>query len=341
MDIINISQAAETEIKNCVSLPGLEELKVKYLGRKGVLAGLTGSIPQLPVDQRGIFGKQVNELKNRLAGLFAERQNQLGQTARQENPRDIDITLPGICQELGHKHPLTLVVLEICEMFEKMGFTVVDGPEIESEYNNFTGLNIPLDHPSREAFDTFYLNAPAGPEGKYLLRSQTSTVQISAMKAFKPPLAIVAPGRVYRPDAVDASHSFMFHQIEGFMVGEDITFSDLKGVLEFFAKGIFGEDIKMRFRPHFFPFTEPSAEVDISCIICKGKGCSVCGRKGWLEILGSGMIHPNVFKNVGYDPKKYTGFAFGMGVERIAMLKYGINDIRLFFENDLRFLKQF
>ena len=226
-------------------------------------------------------------------------------------------------------------------MFKKMGFTVVDGPEIESEYNNFTGLNIPLDHPSREAFDTFYLNAPAGDEGKYLLRSQTSTVQIREMKAQKPPLAIVAPGRVYRPDAVDASHSFMFHQIEGFMVGENITFSDLKGVLEFFAKGIFGEEIKMRFRPHFFPFTEPSAEVDITCIICKGKGCSVCGRKGWLEVLGSGMIHPNVFKNVGYDPKKYSGFAFGMGVERIAMLKYGISDIRLFFENDLRFLKQF
>jgi phenylalanyl-tRNA synthetase alpha chain len=226
-------------------------------------------------------------------------------------------------------------------MFRKMGFTVVDGLEIESEYNNFTGLNIPLEHPSREAFDTFYLNVPGGSEGRYLLRSQTSPMQIRAMKARKPPLAMVAPGRVYRPDAVDASHSFMFHQIEGFMVDEGITFSDLKGILEFFCRGVFGEDIKMRFRPHFFPFTEPSAEVDISCIICKGKGCSVCGRKGWLEILGSGMIHPNVFRNVGYDPKKYSGFAFGMGVERIAMLKYGISDIRLFCEDDLRFLKQF
>ena len=341
MDINNISQTADTEIKNCESAPALEELKVKYLGRKGILTGLTASIPQLPVEQRGAFGKQVNELKNRLTGLFVDKESQLKIVSPQEKTSHLDISLPGICQDLGRKHPLTLVVQEICEMFKKMGFTVVDGPEIESEYNNFTGLNIPLDHPSREAFDTFYLNAPAGPEGKYLLRSQTSTVQIRAMKAQKPPLAIVAPGRVYRPDAVDASHSFMFHQIEGFMVDENITFSDLKGILEFFAKGIFGDDIKMRFRPHFFPFTEPSAEVDISCIICKGKGCSVCGRKGWLEVLGSGMIHPNVFKNVGYDPKKYTGFAFGMGVERIAMLKYGINDIRLFFENDLRFLKQF
>jgi phenylalanyl-tRNA synthetase alpha chain len=341
MDIVNISQVAQNEIKSCSSIPALEELKVKYLGRKGIIAGLTGSIPGLPAGERGPFGKQVNELKNLLNGLFAGKQGELAQSGPQETGSNIDISLPGICQDLGHKHPLTLVVQEIYEMFKKMGFTVVDGPEIESEYNNFTGLNIPLDHPSREAFDTFYLNAPAGDEGKYLLRSQTSTVQVRAMKAQKPPLAIVSPGRVYRPDAVDASHSFMFHQIEGFMVDENISFSDLKGVLEFFAKGIFGEDIKMRFRPHFFPFTEPSAEVDISCIICKGKGCSVCGRKGWLEVLGSGMIHPNVFKNVGYDPKKYSGFAFGMGVERIAMLKYGINDIRLFFENDLRFLKQF
>jgi phenylalanyl-tRNA synthetase alpha chain len=208
---------------------------------------------------------------------------------------------------------------------------------VESEYNNFTGLNIPLEHPSRDAFDTFYLKD----HRDALLRSHTSPVQIRVMKSRKPPLAIVVPGKVYRPDAVDASHSFMFHQIEGFLVDKNIHFSDLKGALATFAKSVFGADIAMRFRPHFFPFTEPSAEVDISCIICKGRGCSVCGKKGWLEILGAGMIHPNVFKNVGIDPKRYTGFAFGMGVERIAMLKYGINDIRLFFENDLRFLKQF
>ncbi|MDD2703529.1 MAG: phenylalanine--tRNA ligase subunit alpha, partial [Candidatus Omnitrophica bacterium] len=229
----------------------------------------------------------------------------------------------------------------------QMGFSVVEGPEIETEYNNFSGLNIPLDHPSRDAFDTFYIKPPedrsagdSSGKDKFLLRSHTSPVQVRVMKSRKPPLAVVVPGRVYRPDAVDASHLFAFYQIEGFMVDKNIRFSDLKGALEIFARAVFGKDIKMRFRPHFFPFTEPSAEVDISCVICKGKGCSVCGRKGWLEILGSGMIHPNVFKNVGYGGK-YTGFAFGMGVERIAMLKYGINDIRLFVENDLRFLKQF
>ncbi len=352
MDIATINQTAEAEIKSCGSTQSLEELKVKYLGRKGLVSGLTGTIPTLPPQERGAFGKQVNELKKRLSTLFSDRQKELGQAGPQEKEGVVDISLPGISRDLGRSHPLTLVISEICDMFKRMGFTVMDGPEIESEYNNFTGLNIPLDHPSREAFDTFYLNVPAGAEGRYLLRSQTSTVQIRAMKAQKPPLAVVAPGRVYRPDAVDASHSFMFHQIEGFMVDENITFSDLKGVLEFFVRGIFGEDIKMRFRPHFFLFTEPSAEVDISCLLCKGhpacpagshqeKNCPVCHGKGWLEILGSGMIHPNVFKNVGYNPKKYSGFAFGMGVERIAMLKYGINDIRLFCENDLRFLKQF
>jgi len=341
MDIDSIKTALDQEIKSAGSAEALEELRLKYLGRKGLIPQLTSTIPGLPVPERGAFGKQVNELKNRVIALLDEKQRSLGQSTARETAAGVDISLPGICQELGRRHPLTLIVDEICDMFKKMGFSVVEGPEIESEYNNFTGLNIPMDHPSREAFDTFYMNAPAGSEGKYLLRSQTSTVQVRAMKTRKPPLAIVAPGRVFRPDAVDASHSFMFNQIEGLMVDENITFADLKGVLEFFAKGIFGQDIKMRFRPHFFPFTEPSAEVDISCIICKGKGCSVCGKKGWLEILGSGMVHPNVFKNVGYDPEKYTGFAFGMGVERVAMLKYGINDIRLFFENDLRFLKQF
>jgi len=251
--------------------------------------------------------------------------------------------MPGIVHEPGRLHPLTQIMREICAIFTRMGFSIIEGPEVETEFNNFTGLNIPLEHPSREAFDTFYLKSDHRPPKteNLLLRSHTSPVQIRVMKEKKPPLAVVVPGRVYRPDAVDASHSFMFHQIEGFIVDKNIKFSDLKGILEFFAKQVFGQDILMRFRPHFFPFTEPSAEMDISCIMCKGKGCSVCGRKGWLEVLGSGMIHPNVFKHVGYDPKKYSGFAFGMGVERIAMLKYGINDIRLFYENDLRFLKQF
>jgi len=337
MDINLIQTQIESDLAAITTASALEELRVKYLGRKGLLAELTGAIPGLPVEQRGTFGKEVNALKTKLLNLIAEKEKVLKNSGSVAEKENLDVGMPGIAQELGGIHPITQIIDEICAIFSRMGFAVVQGPEIETEYNNFTGLNIPLEHPSRDAFDTFYLkNYP-----KLLLRSHTSPVQVRAMKACKPPLAIVVPGRVYRPDAVDASHLFMFHQIEGFMVDENIKFSDLKGILGLFAKSVFGQDIKMRLRPHFFPFTEPSAEVDISCIICKGKGCSVCGRKGWLEILGAGMIHPNVFKQVGYNPKKYTGFAFGMGVERIAMLKYGINDIRLFFENDLRFLKQF
>jgi len=337
MDIESLKTQIDSEIQNISSAQSLEELRLKYLGRKGLLAQLTTSIPSLPAEQRSVVGQQVNDLKNRILSLINEKQKSLGLQSAKPTPGMVDISLPGITQDLGRLHPLTQVMDEICTIFQRLGFSVVEGPEIETEYNNFTGLNIPLEHPSREAFDTFYLKD----QDKLLLRSHTSPVQIRAMQSARPPLAVIVPGRVYRPDAVDASHSFMFHQIEGFMVDEGIKFSDLKGVLEIFAKAVFGQEIKMRFRPHFFPFTEPSAEVDISCIICKGKGCSVCARKGWLEILGSGMIHPNVFKHVGYDPKKYTGFAFGLGIERIAMLKYGINDIRLFFENDLRFLKQF
>jgi len=361
MDIESIKASIDSEIRGIGSPEALEALRVKYLGRKGILAELTSSIPGLPREERGSFGKQVNELKNKVISLLEEKQKILSSVSIEPPGEFLDLSLPGIAQDLGRLHPLTQVIEEICDIFVSMGFLVVEGPEIETEYNNFTGLNIPLEHPSREAFDTFYIKSPShqgfttSPEkayGRLLLRSHTSPVQVRVMEKLKPPLAVVVPGRVYRPDAVDASHCFMFHQIEGFMVDENIKFSDLKGILEFFAKRVFGEDIKMRFRPHFFPFTEPSAEVDISCIICKShqvtrspghqkKQCSVCGGKGWLEILGSGMIHPNVFKNVGYDPKKYTGFAFGMGIERIAMLKYGINDIRLFCENDLRFLRQF
>ncbi len=337
MDIETIKTQIDSEIQNINSSQSLEEFRVKYLGRKGILAQLTSTIPVLPQQERAIFGQQVNTLKNKILSLIDEKERSIATEPVQSSASLSDISMPGIAQDLGHLHPLTQVIDEICTIFNRMGFSVVEGPEIETEYNNFTGLNIPLEHPSRDVFDTFYLKG----KDKLLLRSHTSPVQIRVMKSRKAPLAVVVPGRVYRPDAVDASHSFMFHQIEGFMVDENIRFSDLKGVLEVIAKAVFGKDIRMRFRPHFFPFTEPSLEVDISCIICKGKGCSVCGQKGWLEILGSGMIHPNVFKHVGYDPKKYTGFAFGMGIERIAMLKYGIDDIRLFFENDLRFLKQF
>jgi phenylalanyl-tRNA synthetase alpha chain len=352
MDIEIIKTQIEADLANVKTPDALEAVRLKYLGRKGAVAELTSRIPALSLEERREFGQQVNALKNKILSLLEEKQKSFSNQPQSKRGVSCDLGMPGIAQELGRLHPVTQIIDEICGIFTRMGFLVVEGPEIEIEYNNFTGLNIPLEHPSRDVFDTFYLKpqistdknhrlAQIRSSGKLLLRSHTSPVQIRVMQSRKPPLAVVVPGRVYRPDAVDASHSFMFHQIEGFMVDTDIKFSDLKGVLEVFAKGVFGKEIKMRFRPHFFPFTEPSAEVDISCIICKGKGCSVCGRKGWLEVLGSGMIHPNVFKHVGYNPKKYTGFAFGMGVERIAMLKYGINDIRLFFENDLRFLRQF
>ena len=317
MDINAIAAQVDSEIQHIRSAQSLEEFRVKYLGRKGLLSQLTATIAGISPEERSAFGKQVNSLKQKIIALLEEKESLLG-ASKSAAVVGVDIGMPGIVRELGRLHPVTRVIGEICSIFTQMGFSVMEGPEIETEYNNFTGLNIPLEHPSRDVFDTFYIKPSA-------VGSQPPAV----------------PGRVYRPDAVDASHSFMFHQIEGFMVDKGIRFSDLKGVLEVFARAVFGEDIKMRFRPHFFPFTEPSAEVDISCIICKGQGCSVCGRKGWLEILGSGMIHPNVFRQVGYDAKAYTGFAFGLGIERIAMLKYGIDDIRLFFENDLRFLNQF
>lgn len=337
MDINSIQAQIEDDLTRVISVLALEEVRIKYLGRKGLIAELTSSIAGLAVEQREVFGKQVNALKNKLLGLLEEKEKTLKTKDSVLKKNNLDVGMPGIAQELGHLHPITQIIDEICMIFNRMGFSIVQGPEVETEYNNFTGLNIPLEHPSRDAFDTFYLKDYP----KLLLRSHTSCVQVRVMKTQKPPLAIIVPGRVYRPDAVDSSHLFMFHQIEGFLVDENIRFSDLKGILELFAKSVFGKDIKMRFRPHFFPFTEPSVEVDISCIICQGQGCSVCGRKGWLEILGAGMIHPNVFRQVGYNSGIYTGLAFGMGVERIAMLKYGINDIRLFFENDLRFLKQF
>lgn len=350
----DLNSQIEQDFADISNPEALEALRIKYLGRKGIMAELTAGIADLPVEQRSQFGQQVNQIKQRINRLLkGKRQGFKDLPARisviKKQAKEVDITSPGIAQALGYRHLITQIIEEITDVFIRLGFVVVEGPEIETEYNNFTALNIPLEHASRDVFDTFYLECQSikvskrqgAKEGKLLLRSHTSPVQIRVMKSHKPPLAVIVPGRVYRPDAVDASHSFMFHQIEGFMVDDNIGFSDLKGTLEFFAKSVFGKDIKMRFRPHFFPFTEPSAEVDISCIICQGRGCSVCSQKGWLEILGSGMIHPNVFRQVGYDSKKYTGFAFGMGVERIAMLKYGINDIRLFFENDLRFLRQF
>ena len=300
----------------------LEVLRVSYLGRKGKVTNLFRELASLSQEERPRFGQALNQLKEFVeSGLHRKQKSFDAQTPQTES--NFDATLPGVAPHVGRLHPITQTIQEISDIFTHLGFEIVDGREIETEFYNFTALNIPLDHPSRDAFDTFYT------EGGYLLRSQTSTTQIHVMQKRKPPIRVIAPGKVYRPDAVDASHSFMFHQIEGLMVDDRTTFSDLKGIINLFLRKLFGSNIKMRFRPHFFPFTEPSVEVDVSW------------GKGWLELLGAGQVHPAVFEAVGYNPKKVQGFAFGLGVERIAMLKYGIKDIRLFYENDLRFLEQF
>ncbi|NQT32547.1 MAG: phenylalanine--tRNA ligase subunit alpha [Candidatus Omnitrophica bacterium] len=323
----------EEDLGKCESLKSLEEIRVKYLGRKSGLTGMLRTLSDLSPDERKEAGKNANILKDQFTAKLQEVKEKIETQVPGEEK--LDITMPGVKGELGNIHPITQTITRINDIFVSMGFSIAEGPEIESEFYNFEALNIPLDHPSRDAFDTFYIDK------KHLLRSHTSNVQIHIMQAQPPPVQAIMPGRVYRPDAVDATHSFMFHQVEGLMVDEDIKFSDLKGALSVFCKSMFGEDIKLRMRPHFFPFTEPSAEVDISCIMCNGAGCRVCSGNGWLEILGAGMVNPKVFEAVGYDPEKYSGFAFGMGVERIAMLLYGIEDIRLFYENDVRFLRQF
>ncbi|MFH2138903.1 MAG: phenylalanine--tRNA ligase subunit alpha [Candidatus Omnitrophota bacterium] len=337
--LIQIEKEFEQDITELSSRETLEAVKIKFLGRKGSVAAVFKEMGQLSAEEKPLFGQKINELKDKLNQKIAEKEQEL--EAREKNDilsgkaNAFDISLPSVRKEIGSPHPLTIVMEEVCDLFVEMGFTIVEGPEIETEYYNFEALNIPLEHPSRESFDTFYLTE------KFLLRSHTSPVQVRVMENSKPPVQIIVPGRVYRPDAVDASHSYMFHQIEGLLVDKDITFSHLKGVLSVFTKKLFGQSTQTRFRPSFFPFTEPSAEVDVSCFICGGKGCGVCGQSGWIEILGSGMVHPKVLTAGGIDSNIYSGFAFGMGVERIAMLKYGINDIRLFYDNDLRFTKQF
>jgi phenylalanyl-tRNA synthetase alpha chain len=332
-EIRSIRESFEEDVKSANDASSVEETRIKYLGRNGLISALMAKLPSLEKEKRPACGKELNLLKARIQRELEAKKELLSRG--KDIAEEIDVTMPGIAPEEGRLHPITKTLNEINDIFISLGFSVAEGPEIEKEFYNFEALNIPLEHPSRDAFDTFYLR------GDILLRSHTSTVQIRIMEKTKPPIQAIMPGRVYRPDAVDASHSFMFHQVEGLMVDRNIRFSDLKGVLSLFTKRMFGEKTETRFRPSFFPFTEPSAEVDISCIICRGKGCRVCSHTGWLEILGAGMVNPKVFEAVGYPPRRYTGFAFGMGAERIAMLKYGINDIRLFFENDVRFLKQF
>lgn len=332
-DLENLKKEALSEFESVKNLSELEALKVKYLGKKGKITQALKSLKDLPLEERKVIGKALNELKESLDTLFEEKRKTLLLT-EEDKPTSLDLTLPGRRPERGSLHPLTLVIEEISEVFKQLGFEIVAGPEVESDYYNFTALNIPPWHPARDMQATFYLKNGA------LLRTHTSPMQIRAMLERIPPLRIIAPGKVYRCDA-DVRHSPMFHQVEGLMVDERVSFADLKGILSYFARSIFGEKIRVRFRPSYFPFTEPSVEMDISCVICDGRGCRVCSQTGWLEILGAGMVHPEVLKAVNYDITKWQGFAFGLGVERIAMIKYGIDDIRLFFENHYYFLESF
>ena len=324
------------KLNNVGNLDELNDLKVKVLGKKGEFTAIMKGMAEIAAEKRAEFGKVTNELKVVLQDRFDEKLNTLKEMVKQERLKNetIDITLPGRKANEGSLHPLTKTVSEIKEIVSDMGFDIVDGPEIEYVKYNFDALNIPKTHPSREVSDTFYI------QDDVVLRTQTSGMQIRYMLDRKPPFRMVSIGKVYRPD-YDVSHTPMFHQMEGLMIGEDVSFANFKAILENVVKKIFGKERNVRFRPHFFPFTEPSAEMDVECGVCKGKGCRVCKGTGWLEILGSGMVNPKVLEGVGIDPKKYQGFAFGLGLERITMLKYGIDDLRAFFENDERFLDQF
>jgi len=332
-----IAREAHDAAAAAMSAADLERVRVAYLGRQGRLTLLLRSLGALPAEERPLVGAAANEAKRALEALLDERLA----AAQARERRDarararLDLTLPGRRPPRGGLHPLTLVADEIIAIFAGLGFSVAEGPEIETDYYNFEALNIPRDHPARDMQDTLYLS------GETLLRTHTSPVQVRTMQARRPPVRIIVPGKVYRRDVADMSHSPMFHQVEGLAVDRSITMGDLKGTLELFAREMFGPQSRIRFRPSFFPFTEPSAEVDVLCFLCRGAGCRLCKQGGWLEILGSGMVHPRVLCNVGYDPEEVTGWAFGMGIERIAMLKYGIDDLRLFFDNDLRFLRQF
>ncbi len=333
--IEDLTQAARLEISKAANSDELEHLRVKYLGRKGALTTILRSIKELDPDSRRRVGQLANLAKESLETALAQKMSALKEAAAQAAAaQEIDVTLPGRRHPLGRLHPLTRITREICDIFLHLGFEAVEGPEVELDYYNFEALNIPPDHPARDMQDTFYFN------DQVLLRTHTSPMQIRVMEKRQPPVRIIAPGKVYRRDS-DMTHSPMFHQVEGLLVDRGVTFADLKGVLTAFVHELFGPEVGLRFRPSYFPFTEPSAEIDIACVICRGEGCRVCKVTGWLEVLGAGMVHPAVFEAVGYDPEVYTGFAFGLGIERFAMLKYGIDDIRLFYDNDLRFLKQF
>ena len=332
-----IRESAKSQLSKAASLAELETLRVKYLGKKGELTAILKQMGKLSAEERPIIGQLANEIRADLEASIAESVEDIKQKLLEQKLKSekIDVTLPAKKQSLGHKHPLSIVLDEVKDIFFGMGFSIASGPEVEWDYYNFEALNIPENHPARDTQDTFYITE------KMLLRTQTSPCQIRVMENQKPPIRVIAPGRVYRSDAVDATHSPLFHQIEGLVVDKGITMADLKGNLESFAKRLYGEQTKIRLRPHHFPFTEPSCEIDVSCFRCGGKGCPMCKGEGWIEILGAGMVHPKVLRNCGIDPDVYSGFAFGLGLERLVMFRFNIDDMRLLYENDVRFLNQF
>ncbi|MGV6816648.1 MAG: phenylalanine--tRNA ligase subunit alpha [Thiotrichales bacterium] len=336
-DLESTLNSAREAIQVCEDLRDLDTLRVNFLGKKGVLTDLLKTLGSLPHEERKSAGQAINSAKQELAGLLADRKSALEAEAlnAQLIAEAVDVTLPGRRADTGGLHPVTLTIERITDLFREVGFTVAEGPEIEDEFHNFEALNIPAHHPARAMHDTFYFG-----DGR-LLRTHTSPVQVRVMESKDPPLRIIAPGRVYRCDS-DLTHTPMFHQVEGLLVDKDVTFAHLKGIVEQFLKSFFEDEaLQTRLRPSYFPFTEPSAEVDIQCVMCGGEGCRVCSHTGWLEVMGCGMVHPEVFRHAGIDTEQFTGYAFGLGVERLAMLRYGVNDLRLFFENDLRFLGQF
>ena len=335
--LLNLQETSLSEIKDMQSIEQVESLRVKYLGKKGEITAILKEMGKLSAEERPVIGKVANEVREAINDAISTKKEELKNIEKQRKLAEevLDVTMPAKEFRVGKKHPISKITDEISEIFIGMGFSIAEGPEVETVANNFDALNAPKDHPSRDMSDTFYINE------ELLLRTQTSPVQVRTMKNEELPIKIISPGRCFRFDAPDATHSPMFHQIEGLVVGKDVTMAQLKGTLNMFVKKLFGENTKTKFRPHNFPFTEPSAEVDVTCFKCGGEGCPMCKGEGWIEILGAGMVHPNVLRNCGIDPEIYSGFAFGMGLDRITMLKYEIDDIRLLFENDMRFLNQF
>ena len=332
-----IRRAAKEALASFDSAEQLEKARIQYLGKKGELTAILKQMGKLSAEERPVIGQLANEIRKDIEDTIANKSAEIKKAAQEKRLAEetLDVTMPGTLPQIGYKHPLSIVLDEIKDIFMGMGFDIAEGPEVEYDYYNFEALNIPKDHPARDTQDTFYIN------DNIVLRTQTSPVQIRVMEKTQPPIRIIAPGRVFRSDAVDATHSPLFHQIEGLVVDKGITMADLKGTLETFAKRLYGEDTKIRLRPHHFPFTEPSCEIDVSCFKCGGKGCSFCKGEGWVEILGGGMVHPKVLKNGGVDPDVYSGFAFGVGLERLVLFRFNIDDMRLLYENDMRFLSQF